>query len=260
MKFTVLLQDVLVFLAVFLRVGIAVSVFPFFRSVEIPTTFKALMVFFVTLIFYLPLASHIAPIPTDPILMGGIIIQELLFGILLSFSLLLVLGAFELAGEIISFQMGFGFAQVADPLTGVQITLVSRFLQFFATLLFFAIDGHHFIITAVYKSFDSFPIGSLFDISIEPLAPRLIHLSAICLTLAVKISAPIIIVLFLTEVGMGLIAKFAPQINILVVGFAVTILVGIFFAYLAVGGWGEVVSRAFKEAFTTIMELLEKRQ
>jgi len=54
MKFTVLLQDVLVFLAVFLRVGIAVSVFPFFRSVEIPTTFKALMVFFVTLIFYLP--------------------------------------------------------------------------------------------------------------------------------------------------------------------------------------------------------------
>ncbi|MEJ5300789.1 MAG: flagellar biosynthetic protein FliR [Thermodesulforhabdaceae bacterium] len=260
MKFTLLFQDVLVFLAVFLRVGIAVSVFPFFRAVEIPATFKALMAFFVSLIFYLPLASRVTPIPTDPILLGGIIIEETIFGILLSFSLLLILGAFELAGEIVSFQMGFGFAQVADPLTGVQITIISRFLQFLATLIFFSIDGHHFIITAIYKSFEAFPIGSLIAFYNEPLSYKLINLSATCLSLAIKIAAPVIVVLFLTEVGMGLIVKFAPQINILVVGFAVTILVGIFFAYLSVGGWVEVVSRAFKEAFTVTMELFTKRQ
>ncbi|MCX7823001.1 MAG: flagellar biosynthetic protein FliR [Syntrophobacterales bacterium] len=260
MKFTVVLQDVLIFLAVFLRIGIAVVTFPFLRATEIPTTFKALMAFFVSLVFYLPLSGRVVPIPTDPILLGSLILGELIFGILLSFALLIILGAFELAGEIISFQMGFGFTQVADPLTGVQITLISRFLQFFATLLFFAVDGHHLIITAVYKSFESFPVGFLVNVKIENIAPRFIALSASCFTLAIKISAPIIVVLFLTELGMGLIVKFAPQINILVVGFAVTILVGTLFASLSIGNWGTVVLKAFKEAFSIIMDILYVRQ
>lgn len=260
MKFTVLLQDVLVFLAVFLRVGIAVVVFPFLRAIEIPASFKALMAFFISLVFYLPLAKKVVPIPTDPILLGSFVLGELLFGIMLSFALLLVLGAFELAGEIISFQMGFGFAQVADPLTGVQITLISRFLQFFATLLFFAVDGHHFIISAVYKSFEAFPVGSLLNIHLEAFGFRLLALSKTCFILAVKISAPIVIVLFLTELGMGLVVKFAPQINILVVGFAVTILVGILFAILSVGSWGELILKVFKEAFSMTLEFLYNRQ
>lgn len=260
MKFTVLLQDVLVFLAVFLRVGIAIVVFPFLRAIEIPTTFKALMAFFVSLIFYLPLAKKVVPIPTDPVLLGSFVLGELFFGIVLSFALLLVLGALELAGEIISFQMGFGFAQVADPLTGVQITLISRFLQFFATLLFFIVDGHHFIISAVYKSFEDFPVGSLLDIHVETFGSRLVVLSKTCFILAIKIAAPIIIVLFLTELGMGLIVKFAPQINILVVGFAVTILVGIIFAIFSVGSWGEMILKTFKETFSTTLGFLYNRQ
>lgn len=258
MKFTVFLQEILVFLAVFLRVGIAVVVFPFLRAVELPLTFKAMMAFFVSLIFYLPLSTRVGPIPTDPVLLGSVIVGELIFGIVLSFALLLIIGAFELAGEIISFQMGFGFAQVADPLTGVQITIISRFLQFFATLLFFSMDGHHLVISAIYRSFESFPVGSLLNVG--DFGPRLIALSAICLKLAVKIAAPIIVVLFLTELGMGLIVKFAPQINILVVGFAVTIMVGTLFAALSVGNWGEVILRAFKEAFSVIMGILYGRQ
>lgn len=250
----------MVFLAIFLRVGIAATVFPFLRATELPTTFKALMAFFITLVFYLPLSQRIAPIPTDPILLTGVILGEMIFGIVLSFALLLILGAFELAGEIISFQMGFGFAQVADPLTGVQLTLISRFLQFFATLIFFAIDGHHFIITAVYKSFESFPVGNFANFPSESLGAQIITLSSTCLTLAIKIAAPIIVVLFLTELGMGLIAKFAPQINILVVGFAVTILVGIIFAALSIGAWGELITRTFKETFGVITGLLTERQ
>lgn len=260
MKFTIVLQDVLIFLAIFLRVGIAVTVFPFLRATELPTTFKALTAFFVTLVFYLPLSHRIAPIPTDPVILTSVILGEMIFGIILSFALLLILGAFELAGEIISFQMGFGFAQVADPLTGVQLTLISRFLQFFATLIFFSIDGHHFIILAVYKSFEAFPVGTFANLQLENFGSKLITLSSACLALAIKIAAPIIVVLFLTELGMGLIAKFAPQINILVVGFAVTILVGITFAALSVGGWGELISRTFKETFGIITELLQERQ
>ncbi len=260
MTFSVMLHEVLVFLAIFLRVGVAISMLPFFRAAEIPASFKALMAFFVTLLLFVPLSSHIPPLPSEPVHLGMVVLGEMLFGVVFVFTLLTVLSAFEVAGDIISFQMGFGFAQVADPLTGIQITIVSRFFQLLATLIFFAMNGHHILITVLYRSFETVPIGSALLMVQHTTASQIVSTSVLVFTLAFKVAAPIMLVLFLTEVGMGLIVKFAPQINILVVGFAVTIIVGIIFAALAIEAWGRAMERAFHEAFSVMARMLIPRQ
>ena len=250
------INHVLTFLAIFLRVSILLFVLPFYRGTELPTSFKALLALFIALIFYIPLSSKIPPVNTNPIELASVVIGEMILGLIFAMTVLFFLGAFETAGDIISFQMGFGFARVADPVTGVQITLISRFFQIFASLLFFALNGHHFFIRALYTSFVKIPPGSFFE-SMEHLQlDRIISLSGLIFTLAFKIAAPIIIVLFISEIGMGLIVKFAPQINILVVSFALTIIVGILFAALSIGEWAQAIQDSFKELFLFIFKVL----
>ncbi len=258
MKLSISLHDIMVFWAVFLRIGILLFILPFFRGLEIPTSFKALASLFISFFFYILLAPKIPPLPTEPVYLFMVVLGELVFGICLSLALILILGAIETAGEIISFQMGFGFVQVADPITGVQITIISRFFQLLATLIFFAINGHHYLILAIYKSFEVFPVGALTLRLSEDISLTIIKFSTVIFTLAFKMAAPIIIALFLTEVGMGFIVKFAPQINILIVGFALTIIIGILFAYFSMEAWGKAVERAFREAFSIMEGLLAR--
>lgn len=230
--------------------------FPYFRGQDIPTPFKAFLALSLSLLFYLPLSEHVRPFRVDPFTVLTLVTSEMITGVIFSLSLLIVLGAFEVAGDIVSFQMGFGFARVADPVTGVQITLVSRFFEMLAVLIFFAIDGHHFVIRAIYESFEKIPLGSMSTALSPEKLDRMVAFSGIVFSLALKIAAPIMIALFLGELGMGLIVKFAPQINILVVGFAFTIILGILFAAFSIEAWSGAVARGFKMAAEFLFQVL----
>lgn len=233
--------------------------FPYFRGQDVPNTFKAFLALCFSLVFYLPLSEYVRPVDLNPVAVMSLVVSEFITGIVFSLSLLIVMGAFEVAGDIVSFQMGFGFVRVADPVTGVQITLISRFFQILAALIFFALKGHHVVIRAVYESFEEFPVGSLaVAISTENL-DRLVAFSGMVFSLALKIAAPIMITLFLGELGMGLIVKFAPQINILIVGFAFTILLGILFAALSIEAWSTAVAQGFRMATDFIFQVLLRR-
>ncbi|MGA2402114.1 MAG: flagellar biosynthetic protein FliR, partial [Syntrophobacteraceae bacterium] len=194
--------------------------------------------------------KNIQPVPLELASFASVIFGELIYGILFALSMLLITGAFELAGELIGFEMGFGFSQTADPLTGARFTVLAVWTQLLATLVFLSINGHHVILKILVESFKKVPVGS-FALD-SALFGKLLLLSGMLFILAMKLAAPVLAVLILTQIGLGLMSKFAPQINILATSFPLTITLGMLFLGLTLIFWGEMGT----ESFTGLFHLL----
>jgi flagellar biosynthetic protein FliR len=132
-----------------------------------------------------------------------------------------------MGGELVGFQMGLSLAHVIDPQSGMDSSALAQFHYFLGTLIFLAVDGHHWFFRALVQSF-------------QVLAPGEIHLQAGLFTafttltgnmfvIAVKLSAPVMAVLLFTQIAMGILAKAVPQVNILMTSFPITICVGLVF-------------------------------
>jgi flagellar biosynthetic protein FliR len=132
----------------------------------------------------------------------------------------------ELAGEIIGTQMGFAIASVFDPMTERQICVIGEFQRVLLVLLFFAINGHHIILTAIYRSYEILPLGSM---AVNPKASlEILRLGGQVFSIGVQLAAPAIIMLLLVHVALGVISRTVPQMNVFIIGFPVTIAIGVF--------------------------------
>jgi len=172
-----------------------------------------------------------APLPLDwgPLLARGAV--ETLFGLLLGFVAQLPIWAAQLGGQLIGFQMGFGIVSVLDPDSGDQQSLIAGLQQQAALVLFLVLDGHHLVLGALARSLELLPPGAV------QLTPALmdsgIALSGEVLSIGLRMGAPVLAALFLSEVALGVIARTVPQMNIFIVGFPLKIGVGI--VMLAIG-------------------------
>jgi flagellar biosynthetic protein FliR len=121
--------------------------------------------------------------------------------------------------------MGLSMLSLADPSTGTQLTATSFLIQSVAMAIFLSMDGHLYVLSALIGSFNLVAPGQFL---LTPLGlTDLIHLSAQMFTLAVKIAGPVIGCLFLVELGLALMAKVAPQMNLLTLGFPIKIGLGL---------------------------------
>jgi flagellar biosynthetic protein FliR len=120
--------------------------------------------------------------------------------------------------------MGFSMASAIDPQTGAQSNVLTQFIYIFTLLVFFSMDGHHMFIRVMANSFYSVPINS---ITFKPgIANELIKAGTTMFALGIKLAAPILVALFLSNLCLGIIARTVPQVNILMVGFPVNLSIG----------------------------------
>ncbi len=240
-------SELAILLAILLRISIILFMLPIFNSSGVPTALKALIVISLSVMLFPVIRQNIKPLPLELASLASVIIGELIYGILFALSMLLIISAFQLAGELIGFEMGFGFAQTADPQTGARFTVLSVWTQLLASMVFLSINGHHMILKILVESFKTIPVGS-FALD-SGLFTKMLLFSGMLFILAVKLAAPVLAVLMLTQVGLGLMSKFAPQINILATSFPLTITVGVFFLGLTLIVWGEMGARSFTGLF-----------
>ena len=197
---------------------------PIFGHKNIPKTAKIGFAGILSLIL-LP----VIPAPDVGISMGlgsifVIAAKEITFGLLLGFVAMMLFIGIQTAGHIMGFQMGFLVAQVVDPSSGQQISLLGQFQYMLALLMFLAIDGHHLLINAVAGSYVAVPIGEMnFNGASTEL---LVRICVDIFAIAIKIGAPMIVTLFLTSVALGIIARTVPQMNVFIVGMPLKISVG----------------------------------
>jgi flagellar biosynthesis protein FliR len=210
------------FLWPFFRIGALLAAAPLFSTQTVPVRARLIIAIALTFVIVplLPRAPQVDPFSVPGV---WILAQQILIGLCLGFALRLAFTALELAGEIAGQLMGLGFASLLDPNNGVPVPMVSTFYMLIATLLFLAFNGHLVLITLLVDSFKSIPLTE--GIGSETFRD-LVSIGSDMFAGAVLISLPMIASLLLVNLAFGVMTRAAPQLNIIAVGFPVTLIIG----------------------------------
>ena len=247
-------SQLLAFILVLVRVSGIISTAPVFGSSNIPPQIKVVLSLILALILY-PFIPLITVYPDRPDHYIMLIASELLIGLVLGIIARFLFGAVEFAGTVIGFQMGLGMAMVFDPQSQEQISLVGRFENATATLIFLAMDGHLIVLQALVRSYSVLPLGGA-SIS-RPLVENLTELSASVFVIGLQIGAPLIVALFLANAVVGLLARSVPQIQVFVVGFPLTLMLGFLFLFFGMPFFAQAVHQMFEKLDTQFFEAIK---
>jgi flagellar biosynthesis protein FliR len=158
--------------------------------------------------------------------MAMVALRETLIGLALTFSIRIIVAGAEFAGHLTGFQLGFSYASVVDPQSGARNNVMSALYANIAMLVFLAINGHHQMLSALSASYQALPPGGM------PASGDLATLVARTLgqvfVIGLRMALPVVAVLLIVEIGLGLVSRVAPQLNLMVMGAPVRILVGLF--------------------------------
>lgn len=208
----------------FLRVLAVFSSAPVFSSKSFPLRARIALAFFIAFAAQPSLQGQ-AMVSITSADAFGTVAQQVGIGLAIGFTVRLVLAAVQMAGEVIGFQMGLGFASFFDPTLSSQSSAVARFYGQIATFLFIVMNGHLILIMAVVKSFDAFPVDQNF---LEALKTMKLHeLGADVFATGLWIALPVIGMLMFANLALGIVSRVAPQMNVFAIGFPITLTVGL---------------------------------
>ena len=212
----------------------------------------------VRLVLGLALVTAIAPaLPAMPAIepasgLGLLILaQQMIIGFAMGFVLRLVFSAIDLAGMMISTQMGLGFATAYDPQTAAQTPVVAELLGMLALLVFLAIDGHLMVLATLVKSFTLLPVG-MWTIS-EASWLNIANAGGVIFSSGVMLALPALVALLITNIALGVLGRVAPQLNLIVIGFPVTILLGFVALYVGMSHLGGPLRQLFEHGLQSML-------
>jgi len=260
MTFDGIVADAQLFFLLFARVIAMLSIAPLLSSSSVPRIARiALALLAATMAFPMVAASGYI-IPDSGLAYAFLVIGEALIGIIMGFMLALVYGAFITAGQMFSLQMGFGASQVLDPLAQIEIPLMGQFMNIMAMFVFVFTEGFQRVFLAgVYYSFQSVRAIDLVLMRNDIIETMLRGLTGLFGN-ALIIAFPILGTLFLVQVVMGLLAKAAPQMNLLMMGFPISIGVAFLILMVSIPFLVETFDRLIGAGFETLMRLIEGAQ
>jgi len=245
--------SILTFILIFIRVASMLFAMPLFEAKVIANKFKIGLAFFISLILVHVISFNIPNINNAWSLLVGIV-HEFMIGFIIGLIAKLIFTAIEIAGEIIGFQMGFGIINVIDPQTSSHVPVVGQFQSILATLIFLSINAHYYFIAAIAQSFKI--ISPMQPILSNALLIDFIKFSSSIFTLAIKIGAPVLLTLLITNIAMNILSKTIPQMNILIVGFPLTIAGGLLMLGISLPFFAYIMQRIFTGLEGDIINIL----
>ncbi|WP_024870866.1 flagellar biosynthetic protein FliR [Tolumonas lignilytica] len=230
----------------FLMAVLAAYIWPFTRLASMLMTMIVIgsqsVPIMIRMFYAMALTAVIAPVlpkmpTTDLFSMAGFLItsQQVLIGITMGLISQMLVQAFIMAGQIISMQTSLGFASMVDPLNGESTPVIGQFYLMLGTLIFFAMDGHLTMIQMIAQSFITLPV-SADGITISSMRSIADFVSVLFQT-AVAFSLSATIALLLINFTFGVMTRAAPQLNIFSMGFAVTMIGGLFIMWASLSGF-----------------------
>lgn len=234
-------QIITVFLVIGVRLSGLMLFAPFFGSQSIPPRIKAGVVIGTSALFFPVLSPTL--INLDLSAWPGFVFTEFLIGAALGIATNLVFDAVQMAGQVVSTQMGFSLINILDPQTQVDSTVMSVFHQTIAMLIFLRLDVHLWLLRAVGRSFVLLPPGSVHLSSGFVLA--IVRAAGSVFTLGIQIAAPVLSATFLTDVVLGLMGKASPQAPLMLLGTPLKTLLGLSILFLALKYWPAMLNRFF---------------
>jgi len=216
------------FLLVSLRAGCLLYFCPPWDSTYIPAIVRVFSILGLSLALTPIVAPYLPPFPATWSAGLFLVMRELLIGLGCGLAFRFLFAGVEMAGNLVATQMGFGMATLLDPQTQAQNTILAEMLVLLATLIFLAMNCHHAFLRLLARSFQDVPLAA--SITLPPsLFAYVPNLGSLIFSLAVQLLAPVLALLFLTQLALGLVARAVPQIQIMMVSFPLTIALGLFF-------------------------------
>lgn len=233
------------------RVSAFLLAAPFFSLQAVTVRIRVLLAAVLTW-FVFPLADW----PTvDPITASGLkeIVVQVFIGVCMGLTLQIVNAALIVGGQSISTSMGLSMANMIDANMG-NVPVISQFIVVCSTLIFLGLGGHTIIISLLLDSFRLLPIGDL--IEIQALAVLIIKWSSMIFVGAVLLGIPMMASLLLINMGLGVITRAAPALNIFAVGFPAMILAGMLLLMMSMSSIGFRITWLWKQAFDVLGQVI----
>ena len=214
------------FLLTLTRVSGIFLISPFFGSMNIPPFFRAGIALAMTVVLF-PVVDGLGTTaaPESVLMFSAAAVGELFVGWLIGFVAYISFAAITMAGKVMDMQVGFAIVNVVDPTSGQQIPLIGSFLYNLAVIVLLATNGHHMIIAALVESFRAVPLAGV-EGNIS-LALIIANFTGMIFLTGMKIAMPITFAILLTNVGLGILSRTMPQMNIFVVGIPMQLMIGI---------------------------------
>jgi flagellar biosynthesis protein FliR len=231
-------EEIFSFFMVLLRFSVLMAVLPFVGDRFVPVPVKILLPVAISFCVFPALLANGVIHPGEAQFWSatasgimGTAALEVLFGLLLGYTARICFDAINFGGNLVSHFMGFAAANTYNPMHESETPVVSEMQMAFAMLIFLAVDGHHLMLRASLDSYRLVGIGGMTSITNPAVAgaigQKLIQFTGQAITFGLLLAAPVAVSIFAVNVALGVISKAMPQLNILVLSFAVTAIVGL---------------------------------
>lgn len=224
---------------------------PPFNSRLIPARIKALLALALALPMSPKLAGQVPELATSALLVS--VVEQVVVGAALGFITALLFAAIQAAGDMIDLFGGFTLAMAFDPLSQVQSSIFGRFYNLLAVTLLFATEGHQMVLRGFMMSYTSLPLND--TLSLETLSRLLTEGVVDMFLAAIQIAGPLIAVLFLTDVGFGLLNRVAPALNAFSLGFPAKIFLVLMLGGTAIAVLPRALDSIIEKAVTAVITL-----
>lgn len=234
---------VLTLMLLSVRIAVVLLLTPLLYALAMPALVRVVAVVAIACVLAMPFAGAPTVQPGDPGALLQAVLREAGIGATLGLGILMAFGGFALAGRLVDIQVGFGIAQVFDPLTRSRIPILSSVFGLLAAVFFFIVDGHHALLRGIAYSVERFPVGAPWS-QAAAADPVTRQIGALFL-LGFALAAPVVLGLLLVDFALGILSRNLPQMNMLVLGIPVKILVGLFALAVWASGFAAPASRLY---------------
>ncbi|MCB1516263.1 MAG: flagellar type III secretion system protein FliR [Hyphomicrobiaceae bacterium] len=227
------------YLLIFARVGVMLMLAPAIGEQMIPARLRLSFALALALVFMPLLSASLPAVPNSLFGIVTMVLHEMAIGFILGGIARLITSVLAVAGSTMAFQMGLSLAQTADPTqTGVQGAIVGNFLTIVGLAAVFATNLHHLVLAAIYQSYTTFPPQA--DLMLGDAAWLAVDTVSSAFAVGVQLAAPFIIFGLVFYLGLGLLARLMPQLQVFFIAMPANVGLGlILFALLLLTlmGW-----------------------
>lgn len=220
-----LITGVFAFILTFVRIGSAIMIMPGVGDSFAPARVRLHFALGVTLVMF-PLVMPNLPYPLpNTFALASLIVMEFIIGIFFGTLARIFMAALDTAGMVISTQSGLANAQIFNPSLATQGSIIGAFLSVTGVVFLFSVDMHHYLIMGLLETYEMFEVGAIPDTG--SMAEVISKALAKSFSIGVKLAAPFLIITLLIYVGMGVLSRLMPQVQVFLLALPLQILISL---------------------------------
>lgn len=253
----ILITDFLIVFLILLRILSALIAAPIYGHKAIPAVSKVFISFIIAYIVFSTIDTPDIILDLNVWWIATSALKEIITGLIIGYTLNFVFFGITFAGTLIGFDIGLAMATIFNPIDESSGNVIGQLIYFLALLMFFIINGHHYVIQALAYSFQVIPLN---EVTLTgTVVEMLIKYSASVFIIAVKISAPILVSYFLIHIAEGILSRIIPQMQVFFVTYPIKIGVGFLMMMLLIPLYVNVVKNLlydFEDKLLTLVKAM----